>query len=80
MTILGRDDTADIVLDDPGISRRHSEIRVTNDGPHLVTSIRDLGSTNGTFVNGERITSQRLADGDRVTVGRTTVTFRAGRR
>ena len=60
LTTLGRDDTADIVLDDPGVSRRHSEIRVTTDGPHLVTSIRDLDSTNGTFVNGERITSQRL--------------------
>ena len=73
ITVLGRDDTADIILDDPGISRRHSEIRVTNDGPHLVTSIRDLGSTNGTFVNSERITSQRLEDGDRLTVGRTSV-------
>ena len=37
ITILGRDDCADIILDDPGISRRHSEIRVTTDGPHLVT-------------------------------------------
>lgn len=80
MTVLGRDDTADIVLDDPGISRQHSEIRVTTDGPHLVASIRDLNSTNGTFVNSERITSQRLSDGDRITVGRTTVTYRAGRR
>jgi hypothetical protein len=80
MTVLGRDDTADIILDDPGISRRHSEIRVTTDGPHLLASIRDLGSTNGTFVNSERITSQRLSDGDRITVGRTTVVYRAGRR
>ena len=70
MTVLGRDDTADIVLDDPGISRRHSEIRVTTDGPHLVASIRDLNSTNGTFVNSERISSQRLADGDRITADR----------
>lgn len=80
MTVLGRDDSADIILDDPGISRRHSEIRVTNDGPHLVASIRDMGSTNGTFVNSERITSQRLSDGDRITVGRTSVIYRAGRR
>ncbi|WP_406832801.1 DUF3662 and FHA domain-containing protein [Pedococcus sp. KACC 23699] len=80
MTVLGRDDAADIILDDPGISRRHSEIRVTNDGPHLIASIRDLGSTNGTFVNSERITSQRLSDGDRITVGRTSVVYRAGRR
>jgi hypothetical protein len=80
ITVLGRDDAADIVLDDPGISRRHSEIRVTNDGPHLVASIRDLGSTNGTFVNSERISSQYLSDGDHVTVGRTSVVYRAGRR
>ncbi len=80
ITTLGRDEIADIVVDDPGVSRRHSEIRVTNDGPHLVTSIRDLGSTNGTFVNGDRISSQRLEDGDRVTIGRTSATFRAGRR
>jgi hypothetical protein len=80
ITILGRDNTADIILDDPGISRQHTEIRVTSDGPHLVTNIRDLGSTNGTFVNGDRITSQRLADGDRVNVGRTVLIFRAERR
>jgi hypothetical protein len=80
MTILGRDDSADIILDDPGISRRHSELRVTTDGPHFVCTARDLGSTNGTFVNGERITSTHLEDGDRITVGRTSITFRAGRR
>ncbi|GAA2498476.1 DUF3662 and FHA domain-containing protein [Terrabacter carboxydivorans] len=80
ITTLGRDETADIVVDDPGVSRRHSEIRVTTDGPHLVTSIRDLNSTNGTFVNGDRISSQRLQDGDRLTIGRTSATFRAGRR
>ena len=80
ITILGRDNSADVILDDPGISRQHTEIRVTSDGPHLVTNIRDLGSTNGTFVNGERITSQRLTDGDRVNVGRTVLTFRAERR
>jgi len=80
LTTLGRDESADIVVDDPGVSRRHSEIRVTTDGPHLVTSIRDLNSTNGTFVNGERISSQRLQDGDRLTIGRTSATFRAGRR
>lgn len=79
ITVLGRDDVADIILDDPGISRRHSEIRVTQDGPHTVATIRDLGSTNGTFVSGERITSTHLEDGDRITVGRTSVTFRVGR-
>ena len=80
ITVLGRDNTADVILDDPGISRQHTEIRVTSDGPHLIANIRDLGSTNGTFVNGERITSQRLSDGDRVNVGRTSLIFRAERR
>ena len=80
MTILGRDDSADIILDDPGISRRHSELRVTTDGPRFVTTIRDLGSTNGTYVNGERVTTTHLEDGDRITVGRTSITFRSGRR
>ena len=80
ITILGRDNSADVILDDPGISRQHTEIRVTNDGPHLIANIRDLGSTNGTFVNGERIASQRLNDGDRVNVGRTSLIFRAERR
>ncbi|YAL83324.1 FhaA domain-containing protein [Dermacoccaceae bacterium W4C1] len=75
MTVLGRDDSADIILDDPGISRQHSEIRVTNDGPHLVATLRDLGSTNGTFVNGDPISRARLMNGDRITVGRTTMTI-----
>jgi pSer/pThr/pTyr-binding forkhead associated (FHA) protein len=80
LTVLGRDDTSDVILDDPGISRRHSEIRVTTDGPHFVASIRDLGSTNGTFVNSERVGSKRLEDGDRITLGRTSMTYRGGRR
>jgi pSer/pThr/pTyr-binding forkhead associated (FHA) protein len=79
-TVLGRDGSADIVLDDPGISRRHSEVRVTHDGPHLVATIRDLSSTNGTFVDGERIRSHRLGDGDQLTLGRTRVTFHASGR
>ncbi len=78
ITVIGRDDDADIVLDDTGISRRHSEIRVTNDGPHLVASLSDLGSTNGTFVNGNRVTSVHLDDGDRITIGRTSMIFRQG--
>lgn len=81
LTIIGRDDAADITLADTGISRRHCEIRVTHDGPHLVVSIRDLGSTNGTFVDGQRITAAtRIEDGSRITVGRSTLTVRLGSR
>lgn len=80
ITVIGRDDDADIMLDDPGISRRHSEIRVTNDGPHLVMTVRDLGSTNGTFLNGDAIDRAHLHDGDRITVGRTHLVFEEGGR
>ena len=80
MTVLGRDESADVVLDDPGISRRHCEVRVTHDGPRLVSHLRDLGSTNGTYVNGEPTDAVPLTDGDQITVGRTHATFHAGRR
>lgn len=80
ITVIGRDSAADITLEDSGISRRHCEIRVTHDGPHLVISVRDLGSTNGTFVNGERMTTSRLVEGDRLTVGRSNLTLRLGDR
>nr|WP_212755560.1 DUF3662 and FHA domain-containing protein [Flexivirga aerilata] len=78
ITVIGRDDDADIVLDDPGISRRHSEIRLTYDGPHQVLRIRDLGSTNGTYVNGDPISSTHLHEGDRLTVGRTKMVVHEG--
>ncbi|MBO1758563.1 FHA domain-containing protein [Dermacoccus nishinomiyaensis] len=80
ITVLGRDDDADIVVDDPGVSRRHSEIRITHDGPHLVMSVRDLGSTNGTYVNGEHVGSTHVHDGDRLTLGRTPMTIHLGDR
>ena len=80
MTVLGRDDSADVVLDDPGISRRHAEVRVTHDGPRQVAHLRDLGSTNGTYVNGDPVDACPLHDGDRVTMGRTSVTFHLARR
>lgn len=79
-TTLGRDTAAQVVLDDANISRRHCEVRVTNDGPHLVARVRDLGSTNGTWVNGERTSSMRLSPGDRITIGQTTLIYHAGRR
>ena len=79
INVIGRDEVNRRDFDDPGISRRHSEIRVTTDGPHLTATVRDLGSTNGTFVNGERVSNHRLEDGDRVTFGRTTVVYHAGR-
>jgi hypothetical protein len=80
LTIVGRGTDVDIVIDDPGVSRRHAEIRVTTDGPRLVAHLRDLGSTNGTFIDGNRVTGAVLTDGNGITMGRTRLVFRSGER
>ncbi|WP_432483944.1 FhaA domain-containing protein [Kineococcus esterisolvens] len=76
VTVLGRGSEADVVVDDPGVSRRHAEVRVGPAGARLV----DLGSTNGTFVDGERVSSTDLFDGATITLGRTRAVYRAPRR
>lgn len=73
-TVLGRGQESDIVVDDPGVSRRHVEVRVEGSG----VSARDLGSTNGTFVDGERVQSGPLSEGSRITVGRTRIVVHLG--
>ena len=77
VTVLGRDAAADLVLDDLGVSRRHAEIRITHDGPHQQIIVRDLGSTNGSYVNGDQVGTEELTDGDRLTMGSTTLIFHA---
>lgn len=72
LTILGRGTDCDLRLVDQGVSRHHAEIRVEDGDVVLV----DLGSTNGTFVNGQPIRRVALTDGTRVTLGRTTLVFR----
>lgn len=74
VTVLGRGTEADLVVDDTGVSRRHLEIRVTPRG----VIATDLGSTNGTFVEGHRIDSATLVDGNTITLGRTRLTFWTG--
>jgi adenylate cyclase len=64
--VIGRAMTSDIPVFDPTISRRHAEI--TLEGAQVL--VRDLGSSNGTFVNGNRVTEFRLAPGDFVTFGK----------
>ncbi|MGX5717241.1 FhaA domain-containing protein [Arthrobacter sp. MAHUQ-56] len=71
--ILGRSSEADIHVEDTGVSRRHLEIRTENG----VTSAVDLGSTNGSYVNGQRVSgSTELTDGSTITMGRTKIIFR----
>jgi hypothetical protein len=70
---IGRLPECDVVLADPNVSRRHAEVRRAGTGFVVV----DLGSTNGTKVNGAGVKERRLADGDEITVGGTQIRFEA---
>lgn len=70
---VGRLPDCDIVLSDPNVSRRHAEVRRRGNDFIVV----DLGSTNGTRVNGTGVRERRLEDGDEVTFGSTRVRFEA---
>ena len=68
--IVGRSQRADIAVDDDGVSRSHARLRREGEAVWL----EDLGSRNGTFVNGVRVRGPiRLADGDKVQLGRGTI-------
>ena len=68
---LGRDSSNFIQVHDTEVSRRHAEIRREGD----VCTVVDLGSSNGTYVNGERVERHALASGDRLQVGSTLILF-----
>ncbi|MCC9144243.1 MULTISPECIES: DUF3662 and FHA domain-containing protein [unclassified Arthrobacter] len=71
--VLGRSSEADIPVDDTGVSRRHLEIRTENGASRAV----DLGSTNGSFVNGQKVQGEAvLTDGSTIAMGRTRIVFR----
>ena len=74
VTVIGRGSEADIIVDDAGVSRRHLEIRVTEGG----VIATDMGSTNGSFVEGHRIEAATLVDGNTLTIGRTRILFWSG--
>jgi pSer/pThr/pTyr-binding forkhead associated (FHA) protein len=64
--ILGRAGDSDVLLDDVTVSPHHAQIRRTEDGG---LEVRDLGSVNGTYVNGRRTDCCTLADGDELRIG-----------
>ncbi len=72
VTRIGRGADSDIRIEDPGVSRHHAEVRIGSD-----VVLRDLGSTNGTYVNGTLIAEQPLRDGAVITIGSTNLTFRS---
>ena len=70
---IGRAPDNDVVLDDRRVSRRHAEVRLRL-GKH---TLYDLGSTNGTFVNGKKVNEIALSEGDRITFGAATLIYHA---
>jgi hypothetical protein len=72
-TVIGRGQESDFRLPDTGVSRRHLEI---NWDGHTAT-LSDLGSTNGTTVNGNPVQTWQLSDGDVVRIGHSTLVYRA---
>ncbi len=69
---IGRQSDNDLVVVDPGVSRHHAE--VINSGGSC--TLHDLGSTNGTYVNGSVVHEHALRDGDQISLGSTVVEFR----
>ena len=73
VTVLGRSDESDLVLDDPYASDFHMRLVAQDEG----ITLHDLGSTNGTYVNGRRVTAPtRLRRGDTIQVGKTVMEVR----
>ena len=70
-TVIGRSRDCDVVVSDPNVSRRHAEVRHSEDGWAVV----DLDSTNGVKVNGRRVDHAPLRPGDRIRIGVTELTF-----
>ncbi len=68
--VIGRDTEADLRIPVGTVSRQHCEVRVDDDEPR----VRDLGSSNGTFLNGKRVTESVIDAGDLLRVGPTTFT------
>jgi hypothetical protein len=71
---IGRLADCDIVLKDKGASRKHAQLKL-REGAWTIT---DLGSTNGTRLNGQTIQTRELSDRDKITVGTTVIEFRKG--
>jgi pSer/pThr/pTyr-binding forkhead associated (FHA) protein len=69
---IGRQSDNELVITDPGVSRHHCEVINTNG----TCTLHDMGSTNGTYVNGSVVSEHALRDGDRISLGSTVVEFR----
>jgi hypothetical protein len=69
---IGRLADCDVVLKDKGASRKHAQLKLRDDR----WTLTDLGSTNGTRLNGQTVQTRELSDGDKITIGTTVIEFR----
>ena len=70
--VIGRDDGADVLIDNPSVSRRHAEIRLAEEG----WVVEDLGSSNGTFIRGTKINAPApIGLGDEIGFGKFSIVF-----
>jgi hypothetical protein len=74
--VIGRGNEADLKIDDPGISRRHAQIKIDHIGSETTVTIVDLKSTNGVVLNGHRVSSAVVPDGSEIRLGNTILVIR----
>jgi hypothetical protein len=74
--VIGRGNEADLKIDDPGISRRHAQIKIHQSGSETTVTIVDLDSTNGVVLNGHRVATAAVADGSEIRLGNTVIIIR----
>ncbi|AWB90778.1 FhaA domain-containing protein [Aeromicrobium chenweiae] len=74
--VIGRGNEADLKIDDPGISRRHAQIKIHQSGDETTVTIVDLNSTNGVILNGHKVSTAVVTDGSEIRLGNTVIVIR----
>lgn len=74
--VIGRGNDADLKIDDPGISRRHAQIKIHQSGDETTVTIVDLDSTNGVILNGHKVSTGVVGDGSEIRLGNTVIVIR----
>jgi hypothetical protein len=74
--VIGRGNNAELRIDDPGISRRHAQISLTETEGGTNVTVSDLGSTNGVILNGQSVDKAQVSDGSEIRLGNTVIVIR----
>ncbi|NRQ49062.1 FhaA domain-containing protein [Aeromicrobium stalagmiti] len=74
--VIGRGNEADLKIDDPGISRRHAQIKIHQSGAETTVTVVDLDSTNGVVLNGHKVATGVVSNGSEIRLGNTVIVIR----